>query len=93
MNEVDAIVARLLSLHPKLIDFSLDKFTFKEVRAQMDLGGELWASLTPTPKIGLGGYLIDPLVLRGGGGIRVPISAKARLTSASGGVKNGKSHP
>ena len=25
MNEVDAIVARLLSLHPKLIDFSLDR--------------------------------------------------------------------
>jgi|GEM_PF-3484714 len=70
-----------LTVSPKveLIGFALDTFTFEEARAAMTLGGELFASLEPTPQIGLGGYLIDPLVLRGGGGLRIPISAKARL--------------
>lgn len=46
----------------------------------MRFAGKMEADLTGTPKIGLGVFVISTALLRGGGGIKIPIVGKAALT-------------
>lgn len=71
-----------LTLSPSvtLEGLALDDFSFTKAAATVGLGGEIVATLQGTPNIGLGLYAIHPKLLRGGGGIAVPIVAEARLT-------------
>lgn len=59
--------------------FSLETFEFEQARAEVELRGELVAALTSTPRIGLGLFALSPSLLRGGGGVTIPIVAEARL--------------
>lgn len=70
-----------LRLRPKvtLEDFSFKTFKFARARALMKFLGELAATLTATPNIGLGVYIISTKLLRGGGGIAIPIAGRAAL--------------
>jgi hypothetical protein len=70
-----------LRLNPKvtLQDFSFKTFKFSSAKAVMRLLGEMEATLTGTPKVGLGIFVISTKLLRGGGGIIVPIKGRAAL--------------
>lgn len=70
-----------LRLNPKvtLEDFSFKTFNFARARAVMKLLGQMAATLTGTPNIGLGLFVISTKLLRGGGGIEVPIAGRAAL--------------
>ncbi len=70
-----------LRLNPKvtLEDFSFKTFAFSRAKAVMRLLGEMVATLTGTPNIGLGLFVISTKLLRGGGGIEVPIVGRAAL--------------
>lgn len=59
---------------------SLETFEFTRIQAQLALLGDIYARLTGTPTLGLGIFALDPLILRGGGGIRIPIVGEARIT-------------
>lgn len=62
-----------------LTKFKLSTFTYESARATMTLGGELTAELAATPSVGLGLFLLAPMLLRGGGGLSFPIKGLARL--------------
>jgi Domain of unknown function (DUF4157) len=62
-----------------LTEFSLQTFDFKALKARVALDGALIARLLGTPRLGLGAYAIHPKLLRGGGGITIPVAAEARL--------------
>jgi hypothetical protein len=68
-------------LSPKvtLDDFSFKTFKFSRAKAVMKLLGELSATLTGTPNIGLGVFIISTKLLRAGGGIEIPIIGRASL--------------
>lgn len=57
----------------KVEDFSLETLEFKRIAAKLEVGGDIYAALTGTPKLGLGVFALDPSILRGGGGLKVPI--------------------
>ena len=63
----------------ELKDLSLEDFSFSEAIAQLKTGGEISAALTATPSIGVGIFVLSPMLLKGGGGIKVPITAKASV--------------
>jgi hypothetical protein len=81
------------------VDFeglSLETFEFKKIAAKLELLGKIFAELTGTPKLGLGVFALDPAILRGGGGLKVPIVGRAEVNptgtlavsySPSGGVE------
>jgi hypothetical protein len=58
---------------------SFDDFSFRDVRARMKLLGKATAGLEAAPNIGLGIFVISASLLRGGGGIRVPVVGTASL--------------
>ncbi len=70
-----------LSVTPtiELEGFDLNTFDYESVVATMVLAGLLMAKLIGTPKLGVGLYALDPKLLRGGGGIQVPIEAIAKV--------------
>jgi Domain of unknown function (DUF4157) len=70
-----------LRLQPtiSLEGFSLETFEFERAAAEIELRGELVASLTATPRVGLGLFALSPSLLRGGGGVTIPIVGEARL--------------
>ena len=57
----------------KVEDFSLDTMEYKRIAAKLEVGGDIYAQLTGTPKLGIGVFAIDPSIIRGGGGLKVPI--------------------
>lgn len=57
----------------KVEDFSLDTMEYKRISAKLEVGGDIYAQLTGTPKLGIGVFAIDPSIIRGGGGLKVPI--------------------
>src|ERR1700730_8008047 len=66
-----------LRLSPRvtLQDFSFKTFAFSSAKAVMRLLGEMVATLTGTPNIGLGLFVISTKLLRGGcGTCRWPIA-------------------
>ncbi|MEZ4399675.1 MAG: DUF4157 domain-containing protein [Kofleriaceae bacterium] len=87
-----------LGLKPT-VDFeglSLETFDFKKIQAKLELLGNIFAELTGTPKLGLGVFALSPSILRGGGGLKVPIVGRAEIKptgtlsvaySPSGGVE------
>jgi hypothetical protein len=62
-----------------LDDFSFKTLQFSRARALMRLLGQMVATLTGTPNIGLGVFVISTKLLRGGGGIEIPIVGSAAL--------------
>ena len=70
-----------LRLAPKisLEDLSLETFEYKQVKAEIELLGQLAARLVATPKVGLGLFALSPSLLRGGGGVMIPITGEALL--------------
>ena len=70
-----------LRLAPKLTleDLSLETFEYKQVKAEIELLGQLAARLVATPKVGLGLFALSPSLLRGGGGVMIPITGEALL--------------
>ena len=58
---------------------SFDDFSFRDIRARMKLFGKATATLEAAPNIGLGIFVISASLLRGGGGIRVPVDGTASL--------------
>lgn len=70
-----------LRLAPKITleDLSLETFEYKQVKAEIELLGQLAARLVATPKVGLGLFALSPSLLRGGGGVMIPITGEALL--------------
>jgi hypothetical protein len=70
-----------LGLAPKITldGLSLETFTFKSISAEIALLGALIAKLTAQPKVGLGIFALSPSLLRGGGGLKIPITGEAAL--------------
>jgi len=62
-----------------LDEISLDTFDYESISATINLIGALVASLTGTPKAGLGIFVLSPDLLSGGGGVMVPITGKMEL--------------
>lgn len=58
---------------------SFETWEYQKVSAQIELLGQLRAALIATPKVGLGLFAISPSLLRGGGGLKVPITGEALL--------------
>lgn len=58
---------------------SLETWEFKQIEAKLELLGLIYAQLTGTPKLGLGVFALDPSILRGGGGLKVPIVGRAEI--------------
>ncbi len=55
------------------IGLSLDTWKFEKIAAKLKVGGDVFAQLTGTPKLGIGVFALDPSIIRGGGGLKVPI--------------------
>ncbi len=62
-----------------LEDLAMETFEYKEVKAEIELLGQLAARLVATPKVGLGLFALSPSLLRGGGGVMIPITGEALL--------------
>jgi hypothetical protein len=82
----------------ELEEMSLETFDYKSISATIQLLGALAASLTGTPKAGLGIFILSPDLLSGGGGIKVPITGKMEVKptgtfklqySPDGGIQGG----
>ena len=52
---------------------------FKELVAKLKLLGKLYAELVGTPIIGAGVYVLWPELLRGGGGLKMPVTARGEI--------------
>lgn len=63
----------------KLEGLSVETFEYKEIKAEIELLGLLAARLVATPKVGLGLFALSPSLLRGGGGVMIPITGEALL--------------
>ena len=59
--------------------FSLSTFEFRRIGAELTLLGDIYARLTGTPRLGIGIFALSPSLLRGGGGVRIPIVGEAHL--------------
>jgi len=59
---------------------SLETFQFTRIAAELALLGDVYARLTGTPRLGLGIFALTPQLLRGGGGVRIPIVGEAHIT-------------
>jgi hypothetical protein len=64
----------------KLEGLDIETFEFALAIASVKLSGALVAILEGTPGLGLGLFVISTRLLRGGGGIKVPIAARAAVT-------------
>lgn len=64
-----------LTMTPEVdfVGLSLDTWKFDKIAAKLVIGGDVFAQLTGTPKLGLGVFALDPSIIRGGGGLKVPI--------------------
>ena len=64
-----------LTMTPEVdfIGLSLDTWKFEKIAAKLKIGGDVFAQLTGTPKLGIGVFALDPSIIRGGGGLKVPI--------------------
>lgn len=58
---------------------SLETWEFQKIEAELELLGSIFAQLTGTPKLGIGVFALDPSILRGGGGLKVPIVGRAEI--------------
>lgn len=58
---------------------SLESWEFKKIQAKLELLGLIYAQLTGTPKLGIGVFALDPSILRGGGGLKVPIVGRLEI--------------
>jgi hypothetical protein len=58
---------------------SLETFEFTRIQAELELLGNIYAQLTGTPRLGLGIFALSPSILRGGGGVRIPIVGRAEI--------------
>ncbi|HEX3475979.1 MAG TPA: DUF4157 domain-containing protein [Kofleriaceae bacterium] len=96
--DLDFDFSMKLGLKPTITleGLSFETWEYKKIAAAIELTGQLRAALTATPKLGLGLFAISPSLLRGGGGLKMPITAEALLTpkamlqvgySPSGGVE------
>lgn len=63
-----------------LTGLSLEDFGFDEASAEVGFLGALSARLMATPNLGVGIFVLHPALLRGGGGVAIPIVAEAVLT-------------
>lgn len=70
-----------LGLQPtvKFDGLSLETWEFQKIEAKLELLGLIFAQLTGTPKLGIGVFALDPSILRGGGGLKVPIVGRAEI--------------
>jgi hypothetical protein len=70
-----------LGLKPtvKFEGLSLETWQFKQIAAKMELLGLIYAELVGTPRLGIGVFALDPTILRGGGGLKVPIVGRAEI--------------
>jgi len=66
----------------KLEGLKIDDFSFTLAVATVRLDGMLVAGLVGKPGIGLGLFALHPKLLRGGGGLALPVSAKAVVNPA-----------
>ena len=82
----------------ELDEMSLETFDYKSISATIQLLGALVASLTGSPKAGVGIFILSPDLLSGGGGIKVPITGKMEVKptgtfklqySPDGGIQGG----
>lgn len=73
-----------LTLKPTITlnNFVLDTLAFDSIEAQLALSALITAALTLEPKIGLGLYVASPSLLRGGGGLKIPITASATIAAS-----------
>ena len=80
--DLDFDFSMKLGLKPTITldGLSFDTWEYKRIAAMIELTGQLRAALTATPKLGLGLFAISPSLLRGGGGLKMPITAEALLT-------------
>ncbi len=64
-----------LTMTPEVdfVGLSLDTWKFEKIAAKLKIGGDIFAQLTGTPKLGIGVFALDPSIIRGGGGLKVPI--------------------
>lgn len=71
-----------LSMKPelKLKNLSVKDWTYDEIHADIALLGQLAARLIGTPNLGVGLFALSPSILRGGGGLMMPITGEALLT-------------
>jgi Domain of unknown function (DUF4157) len=67
----------------ELEGLDLETFEFKRVRAIIELIGQMLASLGAYPSVGLGVFVISTKLLRGGGGIVIPIVGTAKLQAGA----------
>lgn len=64
-----------LTMTPEVdfVGLSLDTWQFEKIAAKLKIGGDVFAQLTGIPKLGIGVFALDPSIIRGGGGLKVPI--------------------
>lgn len=79
--DLDFAFSMKLGLKPTITldGLSFETWEYDRISAEIELLGQLRAALTATPKVGLGLFAISPSLLRGGGGIKVPITGEALL--------------
>jgi len=70
-----------LGIKPEVdfVGFSLETGKFKEIEAKLKLLGNIYAELIGTPKLGIGIFVLDPSILAGGGGLKMPIVGRADI--------------
>lgn len=61
----------------KLEELDMKTFEYKKISAEIALLGQLAARLIGTPNLGVGIFAISPSVLRGGGGLKMPVVGEA----------------
>jgi hypothetical protein len=79
--DLDFDFSMKLGLKPTITldGLSFETWEYSKISAEIELLGQLRAALIATPKVGLGLFAISPSLLRGGGGIKVPITGEALL--------------
>ena len=80
--DLDFDFSMRLGLKPTITldGLSFETWEYRKIAAAIELTGQLRAALTATPKLGLGLFAVSPSLLRGGGGLKMPITGEALLT-------------
>lgn len=66
----------------KFHGLSLETWKFDKIAATLSVGGDVFAQLTGTPKLGIGVFALDPSIIRGGGGLKAPIVGRLDIKPA-----------
>ena len=79
--DLDFDFSMKLGLKPTITldGLSFETWHYDKISAEIELLGQLRAALTASPKVGLGLFAVSPSLLRGGGGIKIPITGEALL--------------